>query len=246
MNTLRAVLRLIAFLGITLYGATIALVKLRLNGGNLASIAPDFVRWSRRNLKALGVDLHVKGTPPTQPVLFLPNHRSYLDTVFFPLYQMVVFVAKIEVSRWPLIGYATGAVRTIFVDRNDPQSRRNTREEIKQRLAENLSVVVFPEGTTARSPEVKPFRPGMFFVAAEGDIPVMPVAIEYADPDDAFVGDATFLPHFLRTFGKPYTQLYVSFGPILRDSNGENLKLTVESWVKEECSTLQNSLTSTA
>ncbi len=241
MNAIRAILRMIAFVAITMVLATRALILLWVTG-RFEIIAGDFARWARLNLKVLGVDLTIKGQFPVEQVLIMPNHRSYLDVVAFPLQRLVVFVAKIEVSRWPVIGFGTRVVRTVLVDRNDPESRRNTRKEIQNRFDDGVSVVVFPEGTTAQAPEIKPFRPGMFFVAASGEIPIVPVAIEYGTPEDAFVGSATFVPHFIKTFGKRRTRMIVSFGPITRDTDGEKLREKVQGWVEAEAATLRQEL----
>ncbi|MEM9985351.1 MAG: lysophospholipid acyltransferase family protein [Bacteroidota bacterium] len=234
MKQLRGILRLIGFALVTGFLATKALIRLRLNRGELSAIRGEFTLWAKLSLRILGIHLEMKGSVPEEEVLFLPNHRSYIDIACFPLYKLVVFVAKIEVNRWPLIGYASRVVQTVFVDRQDPESRKNTRETMKARLVQGYSVVVFPEGTTAQAPEIKEFRPGMFFVAAEGDIPVVPVAIEYAEPSDAFIGDDTFVPHFLRTFGKPKTLVKISLGPVMRHAEGERLRQEVSNWVRRE------------
>ena len=39
---------------------------------------------------------------------------------------------------------------------------------------------------------------GLFGVARTLDVPVVPVAIRYDPPDLAWVGDAPFVPHYLR------------------------------------------------
>jgi len=240
MPVLRATLRLLAFAILTVSYATEILLRLWLARGALAQVEGVFRRWVWLNIRLLGVELEVKGEFPAEHALLLPNHRSYLDVLAFPAHQLVVFVAKIEVSRWPLIGYASRVVQTIFVDRKDPESRRRTREAMRERFEAGYSVVVFPEGTTAQAPEVKPFRPGMFHVAAEGDIPVVPVAIEYAVATDAFVGNDMFLPHFMRTFGKPRTPMRVSLGPVMRDHDSESLRRRVQAWVEQEAATLRD------
>ena len=239
MKKLRGILRLIGFALVTGFLATKALVRLRLNRGELATIRGEFTLWAQLSMKVLGIELEMKGSFPEQEVLFLPNHRSYIDIACFPLHKLVVFVAKIEVNRWPLIGYAARVVQTVFVDRKDPESRKKTREAMKSRLERGYSVVVFPEGTTAQAPEIKEFRPGMFFVAAEGDIPVVPVAIEYAEPSDAFIGEDTFVPHFLRTFGKSKTKVRIALGPIMTQSDGEVLRQEVSTWVTQEAAKLR-------
>ena len=97
-------------------------------------------------------------------------------------------------------------LKTIFVDRTNQESRRQTREDVKDRLNEGYSVIVFPEGTTYQAPDLGKFFPGMFFIAAEGEIPVIPAAIEYLDPEDAWAGSESLLQHYFRAFGKAKNQ----------------------------------------
>lgn len=239
LTFLRALLRFLAFVPLTLGYALVALALFTLNRDKPEIIDPVFRAWARAMMPLLGIDLELRGEFPRERTLIMPNHRSYADVVPFPAYTFVTFVAKIEVSRWPFIGFCCRVVHTVFVDRSDPESRKTTRAEIKRRLEEGYSILVYPEGTTAQAPEIKPFRPGMFHVAASGAIPIVPVAMEYAHPSDAFIGDDTFLPHFFRTFGKARTPLRVSIGPPLRDPDGERLREQVESWVRREAASLR-------
>lgn len=239
MTFIRAFLRFAAFTLATTVYASFALLLYAFNRRKPEVIAPIFRAWARLMIPILGVKLDVTGQFPDQHTLIMPNHRSYIDVLPFPAYTYVTFVAKIEVSRWPLIGFYCRAVHTVFVDRNDPESRKHTRKEIKRRLDDGYSILVYPEGTTSKAPEMKSFRPGMFHVAAGGDIPIVPVALEYAYPQDAFIGDDTFLPHFFRTFGKPETPIKMSIGPIMRSTEGDTLREQAEEWVRTETGKLR-------
>lgn len=239
MNYLRALLRFLTFLPITLGYALVALLLFAFNRQKPEIIDPVFRAWARAMMPLLGIDLELRGRFPEEHTLIMPNHRSYVDVVPFPAFTFVTFVAKIEVSRWPFIGFCCRVVHTVFVDRGDPESRKKTRAEIKRRLEDGYSILVYPEGTTAQAPEIKPFRPGIFHVAAGGGIPIVPVAMEYAYPKDAFIGDDTFLPHFFRTFGKRRTPLRVSVGPLMHHEDGDQLREQVEAWVRSEAAQLR-------
>jgi 1-acyl-sn-glycerol-3-phosphate acyltransferase len=236
---LRALLRLITFLPLTSLYATGCILVYALNRSKPEVIDPIFRTWARHMMPLLGIKLELRGAFPAERTLIMPNHRSYVDVVPFPAITFVTFVGKIEVSRWPIIGFCCQAVHTVFVDRKDPDSRKKTRIEIKRRLDDGYSILVYPEGTTAQAPEIKPFRPGMFHVAADGGIPIVPVAMEYAYARDAFVGEDKFLPHFFRTFGKRHTPLRVSIGPPMRDADGDRLRENVEAWVRSEAESLR-------
>jgi 1-acyl-sn-glycerol-3-phosphate acyltransferase len=199
-------------------------------------------RWAKTLWLVMGLTHEVSGEVPEEGVLLLPNHRSYIDVVFFPPYLPVVFVAKGEVASWPLIGACARALETVFVRREDKESRRQTRRAVAERLQAGRSVVIFPEGTTTAAPELLPLKPGMFVVAAEQGLPVVPVALEYADPADAWIGNDSFLPHFLRCFSKPRTHLRLHFGPVFRGRDPDRLRTEVQAWLRQELNVLEAEL----
>ena len=90
----------------------------------------------------------------------------------------------------------------------------------------------FAEGTTFRGPGILPFFPGLFRMAEQYGIPVVPIAIEYADPSDAWVGDDPFLPHFLATFGKPRVRVRIVFGRPVHARHVEDLRAHTSSWIR--------------
>ncbi len=185
-------------------------------------------RWAKDLNRALGLEVAVKGSPPEEGVLLVSNHRSYMDITAIGELAPVTFLAKQEVSRWPVLGYGCRLVDVVFVDRDNTGSRRRSREEVARRLWQDTSIVVFPEGTSYEGPGLLTFKPGIFQVAAQNRFPIMPVAIEYDDPDDAWVGDDTFMRHFLQTFSKRRIHITVTFGPIMK---GEDpVKLMKSSW----------------
>jgi 1-acyl-sn-glycerol-3-phosphate acyltransferase len=190
--------------------------------------------WARLMRWLMRVEMEVSGNIPSVPAVIVSNHRSYLDVIMIPCSTTFAFVAKSSVQKWPIIGWGATMVSTIFVNREDPDSRRTTREQILQRLKENKSVIIFPEGTTHRGPDVLPFKPGMFYAAAQGDIPVIPVALEYQKPGMAWVGDDTFLGHFFREFHTRTIRIKVRFGEPLTDTDGEALNNTCHTWISEQ------------
>jgi 1-acyl-sn-glycerol-3-phosphate acyltransferase len=102
--------------------------------------------------------------------------------------------------------------------------------------------MVFPEGTTVGKEELLPLRPGMFHTAAQSHLPVVPIAIEYQDPGDAWVGDESFVAHFLRQFRGRRKSVAVSIGPVMHGTDGEALKERVEAWMRQEIKCLSGEL----
>lgn len=140
-------------------------------------------------LLAFGLGLRVKvaGMPVRNgPVLLVANHIGWLDIVAIASRFPVSFVAKSEIARWPVVGFMARLQKTIFVDRKRRTDTGRTAREMRGRIAEGNSVLLFAEGTSDIGTHVLPFRSALMGAAstamAEGaDKPVMiqPLAIAY-------------------------------------------------------------------
>lgn len=192
-------------------------------------------KWGAGLMKILNVQMKVEGDIPQIPVLFVPNHRSYIDAGMISSLFHNSFVIKLEVSKWPLMGWATRNSGHIFVQRESVESRLETRNKVKERIIGGNSVAVFVEGTTFEGPGCLTFKPGMFYIAAIENIPIVPIAIEYKIQSDAWVGDDTFMRHFIESFTKIRTEVRVRIGPVLRHQDPEVLRNMAQSWVHKNC-----------
>lgn len=148
--------------------------------------------------------------------LYICNHQSYIDPVVKARVVAFLPVAKAEVSKWPLFGFGVKVTGILFVTRENKESRADTRAAIRKALSEGKPVLIYPEGTTSDQPRMLPLRPGAFQTAAELGVGVIPVAISYPDKSDAWVGNESFIAHFIRVFGKKELPVRLHFGePLL-------------------------------
>lgn len=190
--------------------------------------------WAKNISIWLGIKITLVGKPPEGGHIFVANHRSYIDAAVILKYPLASIVAKAEVGNWPLVGWALKLSYTILIKRDDPESRKNTREQVRNLMEHGYSVIIFPEGTTFEGPGILNFKPGPFQIAESGQFSLVPVAIEYKLKDDAWVGSDSFVGHFLSCFGKWNTYVTISFGPALSPAPWQtNHDLAVE-WVKTE------------
>lgn len=234
-SRVRALLRLAGFFGITLVHIIRVLWEAagdrspgERNGNHGSRILQ---RWARDLNRALGLDVTVRGTPPENGVLLVSNHRSYMDITAIGELAPVTFLAKQEVSRWPVLGYGCKLAGVVFVDRIDADSRRSSRDRVARRLWQDTSIVVFPEGTSHQGPGLLTFKPGIFQVAARNRFPVMPVGVEYEHPSDAWIGDDTFIRHFMQTFSRRRVRATVTFGPVMKGDDPVKLMKTSWKWI---------------
>ena len=126
----------------------------------------------------MGLKIQVVGAPAPGPgVLFVSNHSSWLDIVVLGGTLDACFVAKREVSEWPVIRTIAWLGRTIFVSRSRTQTRGEA-GAIRDRLAAGDSVILFPEGTTSDGGRVLPFRSAFLSVADSARV-VQPVSVVF-------------------------------------------------------------------
>lgn len=114
--------------------------------------------------------------------IFVINHTSFLDAPAIPIAipSSLVALGKKELSKIPVFGWITSRF-AIWVDRSDPESRREGSQRLKQMLSGGTSVLVAPEGTRNNTDEpLLPFRYGPFRLAIESQIPIIPVVIHNA------------------------------------------------------------------
>jgi 1-acyl-sn-glycerol-3-phosphate acyltransferase len=138
--------------------------------------------WGEAVLRRAGISLRVSGRDniPDGPVVFVSNHQSYLD---IPVFMSAVgdkpigFVAKNNLSKIPGFGYWIGAVRSVFIIREDARSSLRSIEEGVNLLGEGFSLVIFPEGTRSHGPAMAEFKRGSLRLATKAGVPVVPVTL---------------------------------------------------------------------
>lgn len=116
---------------------------------------------------------------PNQTYIFMANHQSNIDPpVFVPLIGRRVFIlAKKELFRIPIFGYAMRRAQFIAVDRSNRDAAVESVRQATDVLKSGLSLMVYPEGTRSRDGRLLPFKKGPFHLAMDSGIPVVPVTI---------------------------------------------------------------------
>jgi 1-acyl-sn-glycerol-3-phosphate acyltransferase len=119
--------------------------------------------------------------PATGAFVLAPNHYTNLDPVttgyiVWKLGRVPRFLAKASVFRVPIIGPILKATGQIPVQR---QGGGQQSLAAAGRLVEDgLAVIVYPEGTLTREPDLWPMRgkSGAVRMALEHDVPLIPMA----------------------------------------------------------------------
>lgn len=157
-------------------------------------------KWAQNILDRLNVDLEVVGTPCLQnSMLLVGNHISYLDIpLLMGSVEKISFVAKKELCRWPLFGSGARQLDTVFVKRNNSDSRSAAKLSIQAAIRSGKRVVIFPSGTTSIN-QKKPWKKGAFDIAAATECLVQPFRISYHPLREVAYIDNDFFPlHLLK------------------------------------------------
>jgi 1-acyl-sn-glycerol-3-phosphate acyltransferase len=136
--------------------------------------------WSWLILATTGVDVSVKGldrVPPGHTYVFISNHQSIYDipVLFWYLPFDLRIIAKESLGRVPFIGWHLARTGHVLVDRASPGT--SAFRQVGELMQKKRSLIVFPEGTRSPDGRVGGFRTGIFRLAIESRLPVVPVAL---------------------------------------------------------------------
>lgn len=153
----------------------------------------DTKAWTDSSLEVLkliektGGKFHISGMEnimkSTEPVVFISNHMSTLETMVFPCliapHREVTFVVKESLVKHPLFGHIMRSRNPIVVRRTDARKDFEIVMEKGPELLKNgVSIIVFPQST--RSTEFAPeeFNSLGVKLAGKAGVNVIPIAIK--------------------------------------------------------------------
>jgi 1-acyl-sn-glycerol-3-phosphate acyltransferase len=172
---------------------------------------------SRLVLGALGIRYRIDGQPPTHG-LVVCNHLSYLDILILSAAMPCFFIAKLEISGWPIFGKAARSNGTIFLDRSSMSSATSVAEQMIERFKLPVPVLLFPEGTSTDGSQVLRFHSRLIAPATSTGTQITAAAVRYVIKDGTpeqelcWYAGASFTPHLLKALGVAGFSAKVRFG----------------------------------
>jgi 1-acyl-sn-glycerol-3-phosphate acyltransferase len=184
VTLLHSILHFVLLVLLSLIGAILALASAPFDRSGDTVVALARI-WSRLLLWTAGVPLTIKiqgALDPKQPYVFMANHLSTVDiwALFVAVPTKVRFIAKKQLGRIPVFGWAMAVGRFIFIDRQNPLAARRSIDQAAARIRAGSSVAIFPEGTRSRDGQLGPFKKGGFHLAISAGVPIVPVGIRGA------------------------------------------------------------------
>lgn len=199
--------------------------------------------WHRFILKVLGIRLQIVGEiARDRPLLIASNHVSWTDIMVTGATAPVNFIAKSEISRWPLGGTLARLQRTVFVERERRRTSGDQAVEVAARLAAGDAIVLFAEGTTGDGNLMLPFKTTLFGAASltvdtgrAAGVAIQPMAIVYTRFHGmpmgrsgrmraSWIGDSALVPHLMGLLREGAVDVEVHFGEPVEYRAGSSRK----------------------
>ncbi|MEJ5358396.1 MAG: lysophospholipid acyltransferase family protein [Desulfobacterales bacterium] len=188
----------------------------------------DDARWIEsslatvRALEAVGGRFAIEGLSFVRglaaPAVFIANHMSILETFVLPClivpHRPLTFVIKESLVTYPWFGHVMRSRDPIVVGReNAREDLKIVLEEGRKRLADGVSVVIFPQTTRASGFDPRQFNTLGVKLAGRCAAPAVPVALKT---------DAWGLGKRLKDFGpvSPQKTVHIRFGAPLSVAGG--------------------------
>jgi len=188
--------------------------------------------WGRILLKVCGVSIQIVGIENIQlgiTYIYVSNHSSLFDipVVLGMIPDNIRIMYKKELEKIPFMGWALKSSPFISVNRSDPRNAMAGLEEALKSVQEDVSVVIFPEGTRSKDGSLGAFKRGAFVLASRSGKTIIPITI---------VGTNKILPSNSFDFTRGQVKLIIgkpiTAGNIVDRSDEKELMNSVRSTIE--------------
>jgi 1-acyl-sn-glycerol-3-phosphate acyltransferase len=158
-----------------------ALAALRPGRGPVRQVTADYVRRMLWAMSALaGIELEVRGRErlPAGAFILAPKHASYGDGFCaYSQFDDIAFVTGDHLERFPFFKTVLKKLGAIVVDNcGGPDARAALAQHAAQAHAEGRKILIYPEGALAPVGVHYRYRTGVFHMAEDFGMPVVPAA----------------------------------------------------------------------
>lgn len=134
--------------------------------------------WAMRIFAGIKIDLRGQERLPKGAFILAAKHHSWGDGfVMFANVPNLSFVTGDHLEKIPLLRGILRKLGAIVVDScGGPEARRALSDRAAEVAAEGRRILIYPEGHLARPGERFRYRTGVYYMARDFDLPVVPVA----------------------------------------------------------------------
>jgi len=135
--------------------------------------------WAKSQKFLIGYKTQIIGKANADADILLLNHQSLLDIVVleehFP--RNISWVAKKEIGNIPFFGKILSIPKMIAIDRESKRSLLILFKNVKDRLKNNRTIAMFPEGTRGDGTKLLPFKDGPKMICEKLNLKIQPVVV---------------------------------------------------------------------
>ena len=173
-------LSLIAVLLLTLVYCLLCLPLIWLNQIRLAKRLLPI--WARCVLTLMRIKIQVFNSEQliNRNAIYTANHTSLLDTFIYPaiLPFESVYVAKLSLSKLPLLSFIAKHIGFVFLDREKGVNSVKALAAFAQQTDRNTPIFIHPEGTRSYDGDIKPFKGGFHVIYQNTNKMIIPIRSE--------------------------------------------------------------------
>jgi 1-acyl-sn-glycerol-3-phosphate acyltransferase len=158
-----------------------ALAALRPGRGAVRRVIGRYVAamaFAMRVFAGIRIEVRGRGNLPEGPFILAPKHASYGDGFsIYAQFDDLAFVTGDHLERFPLFKAILRKFGAIVVDNcGGPEARRALSRDAASANAEGRRILIYPEGALAPVGVRYRYRTGVFHMARDFGVPVIPVA----------------------------------------------------------------------
>lgn len=127
----------------------------------------------------LGNPIRIEGPEfSNERAIYVCNHASPIDIFLMMCLTPTgtVGIAKKEIIWYPLFGQLYVLANHLRIDRSNPTAAIQSMKEVAHAVVKNnLSLIIFPEGTRSKNGRLLPFKKGFVHLALQTRLPIVPM-----------------------------------------------------------------------
>ncbi len=137
--------------------------------------------WSWLILRTTRVTVRMHGALPSEAggsCVFVSNHQSNYDipVLFATLPVQLRIIAKAALGPFPFVGWHLRRTGHLLVARET--AGPSVFRKMRRMVSHGASLIVFPEGSRSRNGQVGSFRAGVFLLAVDHGLPIVPISLK--------------------------------------------------------------------
>ncbi|MGL5348459.1 MAG: lysophospholipid acyltransferase family protein [Peptostreptococcaceae bacterium] len=143
---------------------------------------------AKKSLKIVNINLTIKGQEliPKEPVLFVMNHSSMLDSfIVFASVERPIGVVIADEPIWkniPIVSKWTNYIKCVYINRKNAREGMKSITQASNNILAGHSMAIFPEGDLTWVKDsnalVSDFRNGALKIAYKAKCPIVPLVIK--------------------------------------------------------------------